>query len=62
MESLVAISALDSCSFCLAAEADELLAMDQVLESLTDIDPLFALDAEFGVLIKLNAVLVEEKR
>ena len=36
MESLVAVSALDSCSFSLAAEADELFSMDQVLESFAD--------------------------
>ena len=61
MESLVTVSALDSCSFSLTAETDELFSMDQVLESFADIDPLFALNAEFGVLIELDAVLMEEK-
>lgn len=61
MECLVTVSALDSCSFSLAAEADELFAMDQILESFADVDPLFALNAEFGVLIELNAILMEEK-
>ena len=46
MKGLVAVSALDSCALSLAAEAGELLVVDQVVERFADIDPLLALDAE----------------
>ena len=62
MKGLVAVTALDSCAFSLAAEAGELLVVDQVVERFADIDPLLALDAEPRVLVILDAVLVKEER
>ena len=59
MECFIAICALDGSALSLAPEAAELFAVHQVLEGHAYVDPLFALDAEFGVLVHFNTVLVE---
>ena len=62
MECFGAVAALDSGTLGLAAEACELLFVNQHLESLANVDPLLPLDAEARVLIELNAVLMEVQR
>jgi len=62
MECFGAVATLDSRSLCLAAEARELLFVDQQLQSLANVDPLLSLDAKARKLVELHAVLVEEER
>jgi len=46
VESPLAVATLDSGALGFAAEAHELLCVDQVLQCLADVDPLFALKAK----------------
>ena len=62
MECFRAVAALDCSSLGLAAEASELLLVHKVLQCLANVDPLLPFDAEAGVLIELDAVLVEVER
>ena len=53
---------MDRGSLCLTPVARELLQVHEVLQSLSDSDPLFLLNAELSVLVVLDAIFVEEKR
>ena len=62
VESLVTLWTLHSCAFSLATIAIELLVVHEFRESLADSHPFFLLNTEVGVLVDLDAVVVEEQR
>ena len=62
MKGLRAISALDCGTRCIATEARKRLLVNELIQGLTNVDPFALLNAVFGVLIILDAFLMEVQR